>query len=99
MSETLSQAEAVEAEFEQLFAAESLNDQRIGEVLERRDALHRAMVEQLKADERLRAIFQPLFQRAYKNTQQFLERCVAERDDVQQQLITLNTSKKARKAY
>lgn len=99
MSDYLVQAETLEAEFEQLAQAEELNDEGIAGVLERRDALHRKMVEAVEQNNELRAQYQPLFKRAYDNTQALLERCRGERDQVQERLITLNTSKKARKAY
>lgn len=95
----LERAEAIEVQFEQLASAEELNDEALGELLEKRDHLHREMGEQVSTEKASLSHFRPLFKRAYDNTQTLLARCQDEQSAVKEQLLTLNTSKKARKAY
>lgn len=99
MSELLARAIALEAEFNQLANADELDDHRIAGVLERRNTLHREIGALVDANPDLLSLYQPFLKDAYQNTQKLQKRCEQEREDVQKQLITLNTSKKARKAY
>lgn len=99
MSHLLQQAMQLEDEFQQLAIAEELDDERIAGVLERRHSLHTQLTEEVDHDNALLAKYQSFFQQAYKNTQVLQKRCETERSDIQEKLITLNTAKKARKAY
>lgn len=99
MSDILQQAEALEEELLTLTAADELDDERLGGVLIRRDALHRELGSAIEAEPELLAQYQPFLRQAYKNTEQLQKRCEHEREEVKQKLLTLNTSKKARKAY
>lgn len=93
------QATALEQELLTLLEAEELDDERLAGVVDRRDTHYRAMGELLDEQPELTETFKPVFETALKNTQAMLNRCEAERTSVQNKLITLNTSKKARKAY
>lgn len=99
MTSVLQQAIALEDDFQQLALAEELDDERIAGVLERRNTLHRQLTEEVDQDNTLLNEYQPFFQQAYKNMQLLQKRCETERSDIQEKLITLNTAKKARKAY
>lgn len=99
MSDLLDQARALETEFTALAAAEELDDARIAGVLERRDTVHRQICQRVDQNPAQLPAYQPFLQEAYANTQQLQKRCEEEREDVKKKLITLNTSKKARKAY
>jgi hypothetical protein len=99
MSDLLAQASSLEEELVTLSQAETLDDQRIAGLLERRDALHRQLGAAVDENPELLTDYRPFFQQAYKNTQALQQRCQAERSDIQEKLITLNQSKKARKAY
>lgn len=99
MSDLFEQAVELENEFKQLAQAEELDDGRITTVLKRRDALHRQLGAQVDSDESLINAYRPFFQSAYDNTQALQQRCETERNEIKEKLITLNTSKKARKAY
>lgn len=96
---SVEQAAALEQELLALLEAEELDDERLAGVVERRDAHYQAMGELLDAQPELAEAFKPVFETALQNTQAMLKRCETERADVQKKLITLNTSKKARKAY
>ncbi|RUO30237.1 hypothetical protein [Aliidiomarina soli] len=98
-TDLLAQAEALEAELKQLADAEELDDDALSAVLEKRETLHQKMGAALDNDEVALDVYQPYFRQAYQNTKTLLQRCQAEQSDVKERLITLNTSKKARKAY
>ena len=98
----LRQADALEHELLELFSllqAEELDDERLASVVERRNRHYEAMAMALDQEPELSGSFKPVFETALKNTRSLLQRAETERDDVQKKLITLNTSKKARKAY
>ncbi|MCL5049672.1 MAG: hypothetical protein M1473_03960 [Firmicutes bacterium] len=95
----LAEATALELEFERLAAAEELDDTALASLLEQREALHRKMGADIDAEPSLLPSYQPLLRRAYENMQKLMPRLERERTEVQDKLITLNTSKKARKAY
>lgn len=97
--ELISQAEALERELLELLKAEELDDERLAGVVERRNAHYTAMGLALDEEPELAGFFKPVFAAALKNTQALLQRAETEREDIQKKLITLNTSKKARKAY
>ncbi|MCC5880388.1 MAG: flagellar protein FliT [Idiomarina sp.] len=99
MSELVAQAQVLEAEFLGLLEAEELDDERLGAVVERRNAHLEAMGAAMDENPELTQAFKPVFEQALQNTRKLQARCEQERDDVQKKLITLNTSKKARKAY
>lgn len=99
MSDLVTQAQALEAEFLGLLEAEELDDERLGAVVERRNAHLESMGAAMDENPELTQVFKPVFEQALQNTKTLQERCEKERDDVQKKLITLNTSKKARKAY
>lgn len=95
----LEKAQALEEELLGQLAAEELDDARLAGVVERRNTHLEAMGRALDANPELTASFKPVFEQALENTKKLQQRCEQEREDVQKKLITLNTSKKARKAY
>ena len=97
--ELLRQAESLEHELLELLQAEELDDERLAGVVERRNRHYEAMAATLDEAPELSGAFKPAFETALQNTQTLLARTQTERDAVQKKLITLNTSKKARKAY
>ncbi|RUO26383.1 hypothetical protein CWE09_06655 [Aliidiomarina minuta] len=99
MSDKLQQAEQLEEEFVRLSNAGDLDDQRIADILEQRDVLHRELLADIDNDSSLVPIYKPFLQQAYAHTQELQARCEEERADIKQRLITLNTSKKAHKVY
>lgn len=98
-TDLLAQAEALEAELKQLADADELDDDGLSAVLEKREMLHQKMGAAIDHEEVELSVYQPYFRQAYQNTKALLKRCQAEQSDVKERLITLNTSKKARKAY
>ena len=97
--ELISQAEALERELLELLKAEELDDERLAGLVERRNRHYEAMAATLDEEPELSGSFKPVFETALQNTQSIMQRAETERDAVQKKLITLNTSKKARKAY
>lgn len=99
MSELLEKAQALEEELLGQLAAEELDDERLDGIVERRNSHLQTMGRALDENPELIESFKPVFEKALENTKRLQKRCEQEREDVQKKLITLNTSKKARKAY